>query len=350
MPAGAIPSVPGVLRVGVVDGMQPCSYREGDGWRGIAVDLWERIATRDAIPFVFSEWPSIMSMLQATRDGRLDVAAYCIHISPERLKLYRLSLPFQEDGQSVMVGNTPLDLGGSFMKAFLSTTLLELLGGFLVISSVLSALIWKVESYDRKQETAEIGRLRMFTRVFQGVAATGGSTVAVSTRGNLLVITSYLVRTVAASLLVGYFTVNVMREAQIIGSRNITQLKDLLGLRVGLKAGTVSENLIKELNASGGGPDATIVPVPSIGGSTDELESKQIDALLADNLQLRYLMAHPTSKTFVPSLAIQGIRPEMQAFGLSPELPIATVEKINLSISILKRSGELSAIHKAYNI
>jgi len=350
MPAGAGPSVPGVLRVGVVDGMQPCSHQEGDRWRGIAVDLWERIATRDAIPFVFSEWPSIIAMLQATRDGRLDVAAYCIHVSPERLKLYRFSLPFQEDGQSVMVGNTPLDLGRSFMKAFLSTTLLELLGGFLVISGVLSALIWKVESYDRKQETAEIGRLRMFTRVFQGVAATGGSTVAVTTRGNLLVITSYLVRTVAASLLVGYFTVNVMREAQIIGSRKITHLKDLLGLRVGLKAGTVSENLIKELNASSGGPDATIVLVPSIAGSTDQLESKQIDALLADNLQLRYLMAHPTSKTFVPSLAINGIRPEMQAFGLSPDLPIATVEKINVSISILKRSGALGAIHKANNI
>ncbi|MFM7362677.1 MAG: ligand gated channel (GIC family) protein, partial [Cyanobium sp.] len=33
-----------VLRVGVVDGSQPCAWRENGVWQGLAVDLWNRIA------------------------------------------------------------------------------------------------------------------------------------------------------------------------------------------------------------------------------------------------------------------------------------------------------------------
>ena len=32
-----------VLRVGVVDGAQPCSFRREGVWRGLAVDLWSRV-------------------------------------------------------------------------------------------------------------------------------------------------------------------------------------------------------------------------------------------------------------------------------------------------------------------
>lgn len=41
-PAGGL-AAPRVLRVGVVEGSQPCSYREGGVWRGLAVDLWRKL-------------------------------------------------------------------------------------------------------------------------------------------------------------------------------------------------------------------------------------------------------------------------------------------------------------------
>jgi ABC-type amino acid transport substrate-binding protein len=44
-----------VLRVGVVDGSPPCTYRQSGEWQGLAVDLWTRIATRERLPFVLKE-------------------------------------------------------------------------------------------------------------------------------------------------------------------------------------------------------------------------------------------------------------------------------------------------------
>jgi ABC-type amino acid transport substrate-binding protein len=36
-----------VLRVGVVDGAHPCAFREDGVWKGLAVDLWNRVATEE---------------------------------------------------------------------------------------------------------------------------------------------------------------------------------------------------------------------------------------------------------------------------------------------------------------
>jgi ABC-type amino acid transport substrate-binding protein len=173
--------------------------------------------------------------------------------------------------------------------------------------------------------------------------------VVQTTRGNVLVLVAYLVRIVSASLLVGYLTVTVVNEIEGRLSGSLESPNDLRGRRVAVRAGSVSEALLREVNARGEGPPAQPVLIRRVSEGPPLLLQQRVDAVLADNLQLRYLIAHPTSKTFVPSLAIQNIRPEMQAFGLSPDVPIATVEKINLSISILKRSGALAAIKKAAN-
>lgn len=135
---GAAAAAP-VLRVGLVDGSPPCSYREAGVWRGLGVDLWNRVATLEEIPYVVSQWPSVRQMLEASREGKVDVAVGCINVSPDRLKRYRFSLPFQEDGLAVMVVKSRLDLGRSFLAALLTPTLLQLLGGYLLAIAVLSA-------------------------------------------------------------------------------------------------------------------------------------------------------------------------------------------------------------------
>jgi polar amino acid transport system substrate-binding protein len=169
LPAAAVKPV---LRVGVVDGAPPCSYRDAGAWRGLAVDLWNRIATREQLPYVVSEWPSVREMLEASRAGRLDVAVGCLNVSPDRLERYRFSLPFQEDGLAVMVLQSRLDLGRSFIGALFTPTLLQLLGGYLLAIGALSLLTWRVEDYAQQPQTLSEGRLRVFSKLFQVLAAT----------------------------------------------------------------------------------------------------------------------------------------------------------------------------------
>jgi ABC-type amino acid transport substrate-binding protein len=106
-PAQAAP----VLRVGVADGAQPCSYRQQGSWSGMAVELWQRIANEEKLPYVLVTSQSAATLLAATQRGELDVAIGFLTVSPERLRSHRFSLPFQETGLGVMTRRTRLDLG-----------------------------------------------------------------------------------------------------------------------------------------------------------------------------------------------------------------------------------------------
>jgi polar amino acid transport system substrate-binding protein len=336
-----------VLRVGLVDGSPPCSYREAGVWRGLAIDLWNQVATLEHLPYVVTEWPSVRQMLEASREGRLDVAVGCINVSPDRLQRYRFSLPFQEDGLAVMVVKSRLDLGRSFLGALLTPTLLQLLGGYLLAIAVLTWLTLRLEARTHPAPVSRRSSLRHCSKVFQVLATGPGSNTIVSTtRGNGVVILAYLVRIVSASLLVGYLTVNVAGEIQDKASGAIQSPADLRGLRVGVRSGTVSEALLKELNAGGTGEKVTMVALDSIGAGAEQLASRQIDALVGDNLQLSHLLLQDQSKRFLPSLALEGIRPESQAFAFSPALPEATTDRIDLAISALKRSGVVSELRQ----
>lgn len=343
-PAPAARAEP-VLRVGMVDGAPPCSYREAGVWRGLSVELWNRIASLERLPFVVSEWPSVRQLLEASRAGRLDVAVGCLNVSPERLTRYRFSLPFQEDGLAVLVVKSRLDLGRSFLAALLTPTLLQLLGGYLLAIALLSGITWRLEGYARPGRDGEPSAPRRFGLVFQVLATGPGSNTIVSTsRGHALVILAYLVRIVSASLLVGYLTVNVAGEIQDRAVGRIRSVEDLRGLRVGVRGGTVSEALLQELNGMASARPVLIVPLGSLGEGLPQLEARRLDALMGDHLQLSYLLRTAESRGVVASLALEGIRPESQAFAFAPALPEASAERIDLAISRLKRSGVVSEL------
>ena len=330
-----------------MDGSAPCSYLAQKAWRGISIDLWRLIAAREGIPYKISEWPSINAMLDATRDGTLDVAVECINISPERLGRYQFSLPFQEDGQAVMTAISPFNYGSVFLRGFFSLALLRLLGAFAFVTFAISAVIWKIERYATAPTTKDIGVVRSFASIFLSTfAGSGIEKVVRTTRGNALASLAYLVRCVFISLLVGYITINLVRDSENKLTGGVDRLEDLMGLRVGLRAGTVSEALLAELNAASS-RKAEVVPLKNIGSAMELLEQHKLDAILADELQLRYLSSHRVSRALVIGIPIKRIRPESQAFAFSPDLPPATISRINQAISLFKRSGVVSSLTEA---
>jgi polar amino acid transport system substrate-binding protein len=349
--ATAVPTdTPGaVLRVGVVEGSPPCSDRRDGVWQGLAPELWNRIASRESLAFRLSAWPSTTDVLEATRAGVIDVAVGCINVSPERLLRYRFSLPFQEDGLAVLVLRTPLDLGRAFLGALIGPGLLQLLGGYLLATALLTVLTWRVEHYGERPETQRNGRLRTGGKLFQVLATgPGGNAIVETNRGNVIVIAAYLVRIVAASLLVGFLTVRVVDETQGRARGRIRDLTDLEGLRVAVRRGSISETLIRELNRAAP-PGRAIRPVPigTIVEALPLLDQNRADALLGDELQLAWLVRTGRSGGGLPLLALRGIRPESQAFAFAPSLPEATAERIDQAISSLKRSGVVGEVRAA---
>jgi ABC-type amino acid transport substrate-binding protein len=344
--AGAQPSGR-ILRVGVVDGAQPCSFRGEGVWKGLAVDVWTRVATEEQLPFILQEWPNLRALLAATRRQEVDVAVGCINLSPERLRTLSFSLPFQEDGLAVLALQTRLDLGKAFLRSLLGPSLLQLLGGFLLLIGLLSLLTWTVEGHGRSEVTKRLGRTRSFARIFQILATGPGSNTLVdTTRGHLLVLLAYLVRIVAASLLVGFLTIHVVEETRQRGTGSLRSLEDLRGRRIAVRPGSISATLLEELNRGAPGQAVQAVDLPKVSEAIAVLEKGQADAVLADDLQLSYAVAnHPRGKS-LPTLVLRGVRPESQGFAYSPGLDGATAMRIDLAISRLKRSGEVSSLRQ----
>jgi ABC-type amino acid transport substrate-binding protein len=76
------------------------------------------------------------------------------------------------------------------------------------------------------------------------------------------------------------------------------------------------------------------------------LQQGAADAVLADELQLSYVLAHHTSLKRLPSLVLRGLRPESQGFAYAPQLPSPMALRIDLAISRLKRSGEVTLLRE----
>ncbi|MFY7696311.1 MAG: transporter substrate-binding domain-containing protein, partial [Cyanobium sp.] len=277
MPAWSQTS-PSVLRVGVVDGAQPCSFRGEGVWKGLAVDLWSRVATEERLPFILQEWPNLRALLEATRRGEVDVAVGCINLSPERLRTTTFSLPFQEDGLAVMALQNRFDLGKAFLRSLLGPDLLRLLGGFLLLIGLLSLLTWRVERHGHSSTTQTLGTLRSFARVFQILATGPGSNTIVDTvRGHLLVLLAYLLRIVSASLLVGFLTVHVVEETRERGASSLQSLEDLRGRRVAVRQGSISAALVEEMNRDARQPSIQSVPLPRVNQAISFLEQDKAD-------------------------------------------------------------------------
>jgi len=336
-----------VLRVGVVDGAHPCTFREEGVWKGLAVDLWNRVATEEKLPFILEEWPTLRSLLQATRDNKVDVAVGCINLAPERIASTAFSLPFQEDGLAVLAIQSPLDLGKAFLRSLLGPPLLLLLGGFLLSIGLLSLLTWRVEGHSSSSDTMRMGSLRSFARVFQILATGPGSnTLVETTRGHGLVLLAYLVRIVSASLLVGYLTVHVVEETRRRSAESLKSLEDLRGRRVAVRPGSISASLLEELNRGPESVPIQVVDMPRVDQAITLVEQGRAEAVLADELQLSYGIArHPRSGP-MPTLVLRGLRPESQGFAYSPLLPASTAMQIDLAISRLKRSGEVTQLRR----
>ncbi len=333
-----------VLRVGVLDGAQPCSDLESGQWQGLAVELWSRLASSERLPFILETRPTAAALLQDVQAGSLDVGVGCLTITPERVNDVRFSLPFQEMGLGVMQRRNRLEAGEAVLRSLLSRDLLQLLAAYLASIAVVSVLLWQSEAHGSGEEKLRQGRRRAFAKVFQILATgPGTNTIASTTRGHGLVIVSYLIRIVTASLLVTTITVKVVREP-VAGVADLRQLSDLEGQRVAARPGSVSQEVLRQINASGPETPIRIVPLPQVSQAPTLLLEQRADAVLAEDQQLRWAM-HRSPRSSL-QISLQGLQRESQAFALSPQLPEATEDRINKGISALKRNGTVTQLQR----
>ena len=329
-----------VLRVGVLDGSPPCSEQVAPGrWQGRAVTLWTAVASQERLPFLLEGYASVSSLLEASRRGAIDVGVGCLTVTDARLGRYRFSLPFQESGLALMQLTSRLALGQALLAALLDPQLLRVLLGYVLAITLISALVWWWE-----QRTSWAGKgwrqaLRSYALVFQVMATGPGTNVIVSrTRGHGLVLLSWLVRIVGASLIVSTITLEVLQQPPATGRLPLA-LEDLAGLRVAARPGSVSEARLRQPPLAG---RVRLVTLPTVADAVPLLLQGRADAVLADEQQLLYARSQaPSWRRASLQLTLRGKYTESQAFVYGMTLPTATALQIDQAISRAKQQGLL---------
>ena len=329
-----------ILRVGVLDGSPPCSNQLAEGrWEGQAVDLWRQVASRERLAFVLEPYPNAKALLEASRRDQVDVGVGCLTITPERVGRYRFSLPFQESGLAILMQANRLASLEALLRQLLKPQLAALLAGYLLAIALLSWLIWRGE----QPCSRGLGRreqLRRYALLFQVLATgPGTNTIVTTTRGHGLVLLSYLIRIVSASLIVSTMTIDVLQQPPSPDGLP-RSMAELAGRRVAARPGSVSEGLLQAPPLRG---RVQLVALPTLAAAVPLLQQQRVDAVLADEQQLRYVRNRaPSWQRSKLRLVLDAERSESQAFVFSPQLAGATQQRIDRAISQAKREGLVS--------
>ena len=328
-----------VLRVGVLDHSPPCAERVAPGnWRGRAVELWRHVAERQRIPYVLQGYGTPQQLLEASQSGAVEVGVGCLTISPERLGRFRFSLPFQEEGLAVLMATDRFGAGRTLLKVVLNPQLLQVLAGYLVAISLLSLAVWRDEHRNHPHGSRR-ERLRSYALIFQVLATGPGTNVIVSrTRGHLLVIVSWVVRIVGASLILSTITVDALKQP-LLGRYRLESIADLEGLRVAVRPGSVSAKLLQQPPLRG---RVQPVDLDSLQQAPALLLQNRADVVLADEAQLQHLLSTLSAgERRQLQLDLRGTSRQSQALALSPALDPAVAARIDRAISEAKRDGQL---------
>lgn len=340
------------LRIGFSAKSMPCSFIPDGQWRGSFYETWNEVAVSANLPFEVVNIASFKQLLQAGQEGQIDVAVGCINMTPDRLGKYRFSVPVQEDGLAVMVRKEPFHIWSPVVRTIWSLDLLELLGGILAFVFVIAAVIWQIEGYARQESTKNTGKLRTFAKLFQ-ILLTGPGTnvIATSARANSLIGFTYFVRVIAASVLVSFVSVNIIKKSSQDVASTVRSIQDLAGKTVSVGTGSVSEHWVAGFNAtlSGNAKDSEIHirQIDSLEQASKALEKGEVDAVIADNSQILYYLTKINPRAPF-QVAIRNVHRQSQGMIFSPQLPAETALQINQAIARLKENGTVDNIRKRW--
>ena len=137
------PTASQVLRVGVV-GSQPFVVNQGNGFEGIAVEIWQAIAERANLSYRFQPFDSVATALDALRDGKLDVAVGPISVTASRAREVGFSQPYFQSSLSIL-SSSESPSAWQRLQPFFSPSFFIAIAVLLFVLALVGTFIWLAE-------------------------------------------------------------------------------------------------------------------------------------------------------------------------------------------------------------
>lgn len=139
------------LRVGISE-VPPFVIQEPDGsWRGISIDLWQRVAEQAGYRYELQAMP-FARLLPSLEAGELDVVVGALTMTAEREERFDFTHPFYRTGLAIGVPPGGDGSGWVAVKGLLSWQFVSLVLGLAALMLLVGGLLWLFERRRNQQQ------------------------------------------------------------------------------------------------------------------------------------------------------------------------------------------------------
>lgn len=328
----------GTVKVGLYESPPFVMTGADENPRGMAVDIWEKLAERLEIKTEYSVYPTLSDLRQATQRGDVGIAVTNMTITKRRAESVDFTQPWFDGGMRIMVSETATTGLRAVVQGLASAGYLRAYG-WLALVIVLSTLV--LTFFDRRFDPDFPRRWR------DGIANSFYNVMSVATTGKIPSrknLFGWVGRVWSALWLVcgigvlAYITstvTSVMTTLAITGS--INGPGDLSGRTVGVFEGTVEEEFAETMGLDHHS-------LPGIDAAVEALDNGRISAIIGDAPVLEYYVKINPDR----GLDVVGpiFEPDKYAFALEPNSPLR--KPITVQLLGLKEDGTINQLKRDY--
>ncbi|WP_113063756.1 transporter substrate-binding domain-containing protein [Oleiagrimonas sp. MCCC 1A03011] len=298
----------------------PFVIRDGDHYRGLAIDLWEEVAADHGWKFQYKSY-DLEGLLNAVQRHQVDVGLGAITATAQREQRMDFAHPITSSGLGIAVRNQSGSGWLAVAQALVSPAFLSVIGTLIVLLLAVGLLVWSLEHKHNPEQfggTRAQGIFSGFWWAMVTMTTVGyGDTAPRTVPGRLL----GMVWMLAALMVVSFFTASIT-SALTVGqlSNRIRTADDLSHVRVASIAGSTSGQWLQRNQDS-------FVHADSLDDALERLAAGKVDAVVYDAPLLRWQINQQFS-----GLRVLPLRLERQdyAFALPDNSPLR--EQIDTSL------------------
>jgi polar amino acid transport system substrate-binding protein len=305
-------------------------------YSGLAIYLWEQVATDIGLTWTYSEFPlgTMLESIGVSRDDLpVDVGISCISVTAEREELIDFTHSFTETHTAIAVSQP--SLGSTVIGFFSSPTVLKAILIVLGAAAVIGVVFFLLEHRtNRKLFTTQSGIGKSLETMIIGLLfVTNGpirfyrfKTLTARVLATVLALSSTVLIAAVTAVLASSFTLNSLQS-------QVRSLNDLRNLKVGALEASTSSAFLQD----NGIAHQTRLDLDSL---VLDLDAGELDAIVSDAAFLQYRIKQGQEQGQLKSLTVLPMELEAQnyAFALDHDSPYR--EEINRTLLSVRKQRD----------
>ncbi len=335
-PASAAAALPASVKVGVLV-LPPFVEQTGTGYTGMAINIWQSIASEIGVTYQYQSFDTVPALLDAVATHKIDVAVGNIAITEDRLLRMDFTQPWFDSGQRVMIDQSHHAGLGALIGNLARSGHLQVYLWIIILIAIATIALTIFDRYFDEEFHQEWhkGFIESFYHVIS--VTTSGKTSHKRLFGvyGRIIAAMWMICGVAVVAYITSSITSVMTTTSL--TSQVTSTASLPGKTVGVLKGTVGEAYCFD-------EALTCLSYDTPAALVQALRDGTIDAIIGDAASLQYYAhTHPA----LP-VAVVGALFRREKIGFAAPLGSPLTRPMSLAIVAAMQNGFIDRLQAKY--